>query len=562
MSVNRSGRERERTLITPRLHLGALVGSLIAVALLGAACGSATPNSRAVCSPAATPSAACGPVGPIQSSGGPYLRDVYGRAVLLHGVNAVYKRPPYELYAAPGKAWNFTAADAKAIAALGFDVVRLGILWEGIEPGTLPANSPAICTPGPPGHAGQWNQAVANAYLAKVKHTVDLLGRYGIFTLIDMHQDVYNQAFAGEGAPDWAVCTNGISASNTDNWHANYEEPAVAAAYGHFWDNNVVGDLQGNYDRAWRAVAQHFVGNPAVVGYDLFNEPYSNVAALGGLETSTFDARLECFYTGTQNPGRLSLSQAPITCPPGDPRHGVISTIQSVDPSHPIFYEPDVSSDWGNTDWIGPMNYRHLVLNFHNYCATGPAGCLVEAHKVFSSQASARRLAADSANPGGPAWFMSEFGAERANTDLSKMVAFADQHLVGWAYWQWKYYGDPTGNAHESLAGTNSKTGNPVVDAVKASVLSEPYAEAVAGTPTSMSYDPATDAFHLSYRADRSIHQPTVVFVPVGIHYRGGYCALARGAVITSAPSASHLTLDATPTATTVTVAITAGRCR
>jgi ABC-2 type transport system ATP-binding protein len=39
-------------------------------------------------------------------------------------VNAVYKRPPYELYASPNTAWNFSAADAKAIAGLGFDVVR------------------------------------------------------------------------------------------------------------------------------------------------------------------------------------------------------------------------------------------------------------------------------------------------------------------------------------------------------------------------------------------------------------------------------------------------------
>ncbi|MHB1711077.1 MAG: cellulase family glycosylhydrolase [Acidimicrobiales bacterium] len=529
------------------------------------------PKQTAIC-PVARSAAdpACGPVGPIRSSGGPFLRDAYGRAVILHGVDAVYKRAPYELYAAPGKAWNFTAADAKAIAGLGFDVVRLGIVWQGIEPGTLRANSPSICTPGSPGRAHQWNQAVADAYLAKVRQTVDLLGHYGIFTLLDMHQDVYNPIFAGEGAPNWAVCTDGLPPTNTGNWVANYGEPAVAAAYSHFWNNDVVGNLQGNYDRAWMAVAKQFDANPNVLGYDLFNEPFSSVAALIPPGTAAFDALLECFYTGTAHPGSLSGSRVPLVCPPTDPRQGVIPTIRSVDPNHPIFYEPDVSSDWGNADWIGPMPYRHLVLNFHDYCIAGQVVsplqnaspvCPTLEQQTFTSQATARSLASDPANPGGPAWFMSEFGAEPAGTDLADMVALADRNLAGWAYWQWKFYNDPTGNPGEGLAGTNPTTGAPVVDLARAAILSEPYAQAVAGTPMSMGYDPTTDAFHLTYRVDPSIHQPTVVFVPAGIHYASGYCATARGARITSGADASHLTLRAGRAASTVTLTIAAGHC-
>ena len=82
--------------------------------------------------------------------------------VILHGVNAVYKKPPYELFVDPGKPWNFTSKDAAAIAGLGFNIVRLGIIWAGIEPGTLPTNDPAICTPGTPSDPHQWNQVVAN----------------------------------------------------------------------------------------------------------------------------------------------------------------------------------------------------------------------------------------------------------------------------------------------------------------------------------------------------------------------------------------------------------------
>ena len=84
---------------------------------------------------------------------------------------------------------------------LGFNVVRLGIEWQALEPGSGGPNQPQVCTPGAPGNAHEWNKAVAEAYLNHVAATVNLLARYGIYTLLDMHQDVYNKNFRGEGAP-------------------------------------------------------------------------------------------------------------------------------------------------------------------------------------------------------------------------------------------------------------------------------------------------------------------------------------------------------------------------
>ena len=40
---------------------------------------------------------------------------------------------------------------------------------------------------------------MAEQYLSHVAATVKLLAQYGIYTLLDMHQDVYNQNFRGEG---------------------------------------------------------------------------------------------------------------------------------------------------------------------------------------------------------------------------------------------------------------------------------------------------------------------------------------------------------------------------
>ncbi len=114
--------------------------------------------------------------GLIRAPGGPYLYDRQGRVVFFHGVDAVYKYPPYELYPAPGKPWNFSAADASLMARLGFNVVRLGMTWSGLEPGTAPANDPAICGRGAPTDPHQFNQAVFDRYVQRLQATVDLFG--------------------------------------------------------------------------------------------------------------------------------------------------------------------------------------------------------------------------------------------------------------------------------------------------------------------------------------------------------------------------------------------------
>src|SRR6202041_456873 len=107
--------------------------------------------------------------GRISALGGPYLYDSKGRVVFFHGVDAVYKYAPYELYPDKGKPWNFSVADASLMARLGFNVVRLGMTWKGLEPGKAPANDPAICGRGRPDNPDQFNQAVLNPSVARLR---------------------------------------------------------------------------------------------------------------------------------------------------------------------------------------------------------------------------------------------------------------------------------------------------------------------------------------------------------------------------------------------------------
>ena len=60
---------------------------------------------------------------------GRWITDAQGRVLILHGLNMVYKRPPY----APD-AIGFGADDARFLAADGFNAVRLGVIYAAVEP--------------------------------------------------------------------------------------------------------------------------------------------------------------------------------------------------------------------------------------------------------------------------------------------------------------------------------------------------------------------------------------------------------------------------------------------
>jgi endoglycosylceramidase len=86
---------------------------------------------------------------------GKFMADSTGRVVMFHGVNMVNKLPPYTPAAA-----GFGEVDAKLIADAGWNVVRVGVLYSGVEPSPGTYDEP---------------------YLNRIAETVDLLGKYGVF---------------------------------------------------------------------------------------------------------------------------------------------------------------------------------------------------------------------------------------------------------------------------------------------------------------------------------------------------------------------------------------------
>ena len=510
-----------------------------------------------------------GPSAPsyLSSPGGPYLYDSKGRVILLHGVNVVYKHAPYIAYPDPGEPWNFDATDAARMQRLGFNVVRLGIEWQALEPGSGGPNQPQICTPGTPGNAHEWNRAVAEQYLSHVAATVNLLARYGIYTLLDMHQDVYNQNFRGEGAPNWAVCTNNVPiVPEAGRWSNNYSNPTLQAAVAHFWSNDVVGNLQGNYDLVWKTVAQYFKNDPWVVGYDPYNEPFSTETQTAS--ESTFTGQLECFYIGKAHAASTSLANGAgaLNCPAGDPANGVIPTIQSVDSHHLTFVEPDIYWVTGGNvpSQLGPLPFARIVFNFHTYCGdrspvTGnPTDLLkcLQAEETSASEQDVTRLSMSSAaQPSGPAIFMSEFGATTSVPLAGFDVEWAGLDQLSWIYWAWKYYDDPTGSSAEGLVQPDGSY-SPIV-----TVLSRTYPQAVAGDPNSVIFNPFTGAFNMVYAPTAAAHGVTTVAIAASEHYPNGWCSAVKGGRITSQPGANHLTVQTVGHPAQVYITVTAGAC-
>ncbi len=544
---------------------GSVAGALLATALLGCG-GPASAPTQAVRTARADPAA--GPVGPVTAPGGPFLEDRYGRVVLLHGADLAYKVAPYEVTVTGAGPNVLTTREVEAMAGLGFDVVRLGIIWKGLEPGHGAIDGASVCAPGMPrpSESSEFVPSTFDAYLQRLDGTIALLARYGIFSLLDMHQDVYSSAFAGEGAPDWAVCTDGASPQpqrNVPDWSVNLQGPGVIEAYTHFWDNDVVGNLQGAFDSVWSRVASHYRSNPWVLGYDPFNEPYGQDLPPRGTGAS-FDAMLQCFYMGRGDAG-LDQAGHPLSCPRDDPSVGLIPRVEAADPTHLVFYEPNYTVDSGPPNHIGPMSAPRLVLNFHDYCflhvPNGPeppgfaSTCGPLEQFVFTERSAERSRDSTSRQLGGPAWLLTEFGATTDASDVARIVTDADAHLVGWIYWQWLRYDDPTGSHSSGLWPPDPATA-PVADA-----LTQTYASAVAGTPEAATSDPSTGSYSLRYRATHAVVEPTVIVVPRRAPGPSGYCARVVGGRIVSSPGAFHLDVVNAPTADTVSVSVAPGHC-
>ncbi len=120
-------------------------------------------------------------------------------------------------------------------------------------------------------------------YLQKIDQQIAWAQQNHLYVFLDMHQDLYSVLFS-DGAPEWATLTDGQPHIDLGGvWSdAYFTSPAVQAGIDNFWNNRPAPDglgLQDHYARAWQTLARRYQDEPAVVGYDLMNEPFPGSAA-------------------------------------------------------------------------------------------------------------------------------------------------------------------------------------------------------------------------------------------------------------------------------------------
>ena len=485
-----------------------LVSVVIAGSLGIGACSSHSSSSGGNRLPATTSTTiatSAAPVGTISHTGR-WLTDAVGRVVILHGVNMVEKSPPYYPSAA-----GFGEDDAAWIEQHGFNVVRLGVLATGLMP--------------QPGR-------IDTAYLDHLAETVDLLARHHIYVLFDFHQDGWGPAIGDDGFPAWMTETGKAVNSHTTFPLYYVTNPAIQQAFQSLWDN-VDGSggtpLQDRFTTMMRALGSRFASNPAVMGYDVFNEPWPGTTWSPCLNDAngcpTLDRReLDPFYARTSR------------------------ALRTVDHDHLFFVEPFVLFNYGqSTTHIAlPAADPAAGLSFHMYTLDSAHEPKVIRNAEVWSRATTGAL------------LSTEWGATSDPGSITRQAGELEAAFVPWIFW-----------SYDALVTDLSQPpGSGDFPAAGAAALARPYATVVGGTPTASSFDPKTRTLDFAWSTARPgggqtpAGTVTAFQIPVSAYPRG-YAVSANGAVVTSKPCAAVLTVAQRPGNNRASVRVTAGSgCR
>jgi endoglycosylceramidase len=390
-----------------------------------------------------------------------FIEDSYGRTVIFHGVNAIYKMPPYiPITDSFDPQESLNDKDIADLVKWGQNFVRLGVMWEAVE------REPGVYD---------------DDYLNKIEDLINEMGEAGIYTLVDAHQDVFARTMCGEGIPDFyakevigsspscvsptidallkplydfmGICLdlNDFGYRIDENGDPLIEDClTVPGGFGTFYDTkqgvNGFGALFENQNglrdkfvNFWDHTSARFAKNPYVVGYDPLNEPYP------GNDVKHPEYRI---------PGRLDATLLQ------DTYTEVYERYKKNDEGNAImWFEPVTQRDingWFRGGTIFPAGFTNPpgaeigsdkhVFNDHTYCcqlagdicATGEPDqskldeCLVWHNKRIGTRDSdAKRL--------GVPFMLSEFGAclneESCTNEIKQVTDVCDNYLIGWAYW-------------------------------------------------------------------------------------------------------------------------------
>ncbi|MEC4018686.1 cellulase family glycosylhydrolase [Streptomyces sp. H27-D2] len=383
---------------------------------------------------------------PARAAGIPPLTDEHGRTLTLRGWNVEDKA-----HRGADALSAVTERHFRDMAAAGFNTARLLVFWDDLEP-----------------ERGQYSER----YLRKIERILGWAQRHRVRVVIDAHQDVYGPAFGTHrGIPEWATRTDGLPYTpNPDDWFSEYFQPAVQAAFEHLYED---ADLQRAQARMWQVLARRLARQPAVLGYDLINEPMGRIR--DGEELPTAARRIE----------REQLTPM---------YNRIADAVREVDRRSWLFVEPTPIVGEGVPTGLGRIDDPKVVYAPHFYNAAMEAGRDYDpsAGWIEAYEAAVTRYPRERGVP----VVVGEWGP--LNNELPLMgrfyedaLASMDRYSSGWAGYVWCYGGGYCAVDRDGRFRRNKER------------TARPYAPAVSGAVRSDAYDPAAGRYRLAYAPRR-----------------------------------------------------------
>jgi endoglycosylceramidase len=419
-----------------------------------------------------------------------HLRAPDGRAVVLRGVNLsnAQKVAPYLDSSDNADEWVRLRRD------FGFNSVRFVMTWSAIEP-----------------ERGRYD----DEYLDKVMERLSWAADAGIHVILDMHQDVYGEGFGFDGAPRWTCDAAHYEAfQRTEPWFINNFDPHVLACVDHFYQD---ADLRSRFVAAWAHVAEHLRSAPAVVGFDVLNEPVWGSYSL-------FDYERDLLMPLYRD---------------------VVGAVRRHAPGWVAFLEPGASRNLGFSTSLEKLGIRDVVYAPHSYDPAVESGNGFEPSNRTMVIENAARLREEARRLGAALWIGEYGGPAVAPGIVEYMDAEYDAFAAvaaGSMFWSYD-----RGDGYALLNADGSE--KPVL----ADVLVRPYPERVAGDPISWSWDPDTRTFSFTYTPDHALALPTELSVPERC-YPSGYTVDCGGCEVEPIPGGLRLSSPPPDSPATVTV--------
>jgi endoglycosylceramidase len=387
------------------------------------------------------------------------IRDASGRSVVLRGVNFAgsHKWKPYFS--------DFGPADlARLRSDYGFNALRMLVLWAGLEP----------------------DKGVYDAtYLDKLEERVRWASDAGLLVVLDMHQDIYGEGFAGgDGAPRWTCDEARYAAFKpTTPWFLGSLDPNVGACVDGLYAEG--GEVRAHFVDAWRRVAMRLSKYENVIGFDILNEPNWGTYSLLAFEAD----RLASFYTD------------------------VARAVRAVAPTWLIFAEPGANRNVGYPSALPKLPFEGVVYAPHSYDRDAESGSGFDAARRDAILANLAALRAE-ADALGAALFIGEYGGP---ADDPGIVPYMDAQYDGAG----AVAAGATHWAMDKGGGYSLFNADGSEKPVLADVLVRPYPARVTGALRSYAFDETTKTATIRWGNDIAVAEPTEIVVPQRVWPQG-----------------------------------------